>query len=267
MNAYDPETLTRALVALGLGPGDIIFSHSAIGNLGLPQGARSAEEACRLVYAAIREALGPQGTLLVPTYTLSFTRNEIFDPAEAPSPMGRFAEYIRRLPGSVRSIDPLFSIAGIGKSAKTLLATIPPTSFGADCVYERLLRDDAWIVNLGLDLDYLTILHHIEWRLRVPYRFDKIFRGVIRQGADDRELEWTYYVRHLSANSEPDLGRFLRDAREQGLIRYAAVGKGRLAAMRCRAIAERISRLVAADPWVMAKGPPRTYPDSNDRRS
>ncbi len=61
-------------------------------------------ELCELLLNAIREVIGQEGTLFVPTFSLSFARSEVFDPEHTPAIAGEwntsvgFSEYIRRQP-------------------------------------------------------------------------------------------------------------------------------------------------------------------------
>ena len=60
------------------------------------------------------------GTIIVPTATLNLTgTKKIFDVLKTPSyEMGVFSEYIRKKKKSVRSHNPLWSVASIGKEKK-----------------------------------------------------------------------------------------------------------------------------------------------------
>ena len=255
---YSQADLESALRQVGIGRGDIVFSHTAPAALGLPAGVRAPDDVFAVIHAAIRAVIGDEGTFLVPAYTYSFTKGQAFDPASTPSAVGRFPDWLREQPGALRSLDPMFSVVGVGPKAERLFRDLPADSFGPGCLYERMLEHSAKIVNIGLDLNYLTFIHHVERELGVPYRFEKIFHGRMKVGDQWRDIAWTYYVRHLFTNTEPDLTRFLRLANERGLRRSAPVGKGAVAAMACRDIRRVMHEAHVADPWFMAKGPPLT---------
>jgi aminoglycoside N3'-acetyltransferase len=53
--------LTADLLKLGIAPGDTLFIHSSLKSLGYVEGGAAA------VVRALQDAVGPQGTLLIPT--------------------------------------------------------------------------------------------------------------------------------------------------------------------------------------------------------
>ena len=120
MADFTAADLDRALDALDLKRGDVLFGHSNIGYFGRPEGVRSGEAAAELFHDRIRARIGEEGTLVVPTFTYSFPRREVYDPAATPLRMGLFAEWIRRRPDALRSADPSYSVAAVGARAAEL---------------------------------------------------------------------------------------------------------------------------------------------------
>ncbi len=85
-------------------------------------------ELCELLYSAMREVIGPEGTMLLPAFTLFLSVGMRILTLERRRAIGgawsssfEFLEYFRRLPGVVRSADPIFSVAGLGPRAEELL--------------------------------------------------------------------------------------------------------------------------------------------------
>ncbi len=75
---------------------------------------------------AILEVIGPEGTLIVPTFNFGFAKGEPYDPLTTPSVgMGAFSEFVRRLPGALRTSHPMQSIAVVGRWAADLAGAIP----------------------------------------------------------------------------------------------------------------------------------------------
>ena len=54
---------------------------------------------CETIYKTLRSFVGPTGTIIVPTFTYSYRRNEVFDVSRSVSINGVFSEYIRKLDG------------------------------------------------------------------------------------------------------------------------------------------------------------------------
>ena len=259
---YNSEGLVRGMRSVGLKRGDTVFFQICADTLGQAEACHTTAQLCEMLWGALQEVLGADGTLLVPTYTFSFCRQEIFDVAESPTIWGEwntfpeFPEYIRRLPGATRSMDPIFSTAGIGPRAAELLTRLPHICLGADCVHDRLWRAGGKICILGVGLYESIFRHHMEALTRVPWRFDKLFTGKVRENGKLRKEGWIYNVRILAKNADPAGESLEALARESGMCRAAPVGRGEILAVQAGEFRDLIVKEFAKDPWSSAKGPP-----------
>lgn len=250
--------LTEALRELGARSGDVVMLHVNAAALGLDE-AGDAVHASLL--SAVRAAIGAEGTILVPTYTFSFCRQEEFDPATTAtaggpwSPSAGFLEHFRGRPGVVRSDDPIHSIAGEGPRAAELLLGAAPTCFGEGSVFHRLVEADALICMLGLGLDEATLRHHTEEMVGVPFRYRKLFTGRVREDGVPRKQGWVYNVRILADEGYPDGRRLERAALERGIARRVPVGTGSVLGVRSAALDALTRAMLAEDPWATARGP------------
>src|SRR5690242_4755186 len=77
--SYTAAELVTALRAAGLGAGDTVFVHACLNTLGPVAGCALPEEGAMLVVRALWDVLGSGGTIVVPTYTFSFCRQQPFD--------------------------------------------------------------------------------------------------------------------------------------------------------------------------------------------
>jgi aminoglycoside 3-N-acetyltransferase len=169
---------------IGVVPGDTVLVHSSLRALGwVPGGART-------VVRALLDAVGLDGTLVVPTQTADNRDpsswddpplpqsywDEIraqlpaFDPARSPSHrMGAIAETVRTWPGAIRSTHPQTSFAAIGPAAAGLLAGHELESqLGESSPLARLEGVDAKILLLGVGFERCTAFHLAEYRLPCP---------------------------------------------------------------------------------------------------
>lgn len=255
------DALSAALRAVGLGSGDIVFVHACLDALGPMAGAATAADRASLALGALRDVVGRDGTILVPTYTFSFCRQEPFDVARTPAVAGpwntcvELAELVRGLPGAVRSRDPIHSVAAVGPAAASLVEGIASTCFGLDSVFDRLRRRGARICVIGAPLDEATFRHHSEEMIGVPFRYRKLFTGEIRDHTGARREGWVYNVRLSAPNGFPDAAALERRAREVGLCRAAALGNGEVIAVDAEPFHEFIVAELRRDPWATARGP------------
>lgn len=114
------ETLRGQLEALGLAPGDSVLVRAAVGAVGRVKGGLG-----EALIGALRDAVGPQGTLV----GLAFTRNfplfrldpgYVFRADTAPT-TGALAKLLLEQPGARRSRHPTNSFVAIGAGAERVL--------------------------------------------------------------------------------------------------------------------------------------------------
>jgi aminopeptidase-like protein/aminoglycoside N3'-acetyltransferase len=258
---YGRTDLINGLKLIGLRPGDVVLfqvSHLALGSVEFDP---SEEEVCELLYSTMREVIGPEGTMLMPTFSFSFSRNEDFDVQTTPAIQGEwsysleFIEYFRRLPDVVRSADPMLSFAGLGPHAEKLLTRLPNTSYGKDCLYERLVTLNGKICGIGVGLTETPFFHYVEEVLEVPFRYKKLFTGHIGQNGKRSKQGWIASVPIQATNGLPDGSRVEEMARSEGLCHIADVGMGKVVSIDCRSFYELIRREITRDPWITARGP------------
>jgi len=258
---YNRDSLVNALEQVGLRQGGVVYVQVSPDSLGKPECSCSQEALSELLCSAMREVVGPDGTLLVPSSSFSFELNEDFDVEHTPSAKGKcgssfgFVEYFRTLPGVVRSSDPNYSIAALGSRATELVTGLPNTTYGKDCVYDRLLAAGGKICVIGAGLADTPFLHYMEETLGVPFRYKKLFTGRIIESGQPRKQGWITSVPIQAANGIPEGSRIERIARSENVARVAQVGTGEVVSVDCAAFSELVKREIARDPWITARGP------------
>ena len=251
---YERADIDSALAALPLEPGDITFIHSNIGFFGRLAATAGIGELCTSFLAAIFRRLGPGGTVVVPTFTYSFPRGEIFDIDQSVSGMGAFAEWVRRHPGAMRSRDPCYSVAALGARAEELTRNAPVNSFGAGSFFQRFGTAGGKVLNLNFDAGS-TYLHYVERELHVPYRFDKSFAGIIRQDGVEHPATSTIWVAYrsecdaLEAAFEP----FDELARASGKFVTASLGRGEIGVISAPDIFALVETTLPLRPWFLTR--------------
>ena len=254
--AYTRDDLLAAIREVGICAGDVVSLHVSLGRLGLPRDVdRDFASISDVVVAAFLEVLGPSGTLLVPTYTYSFGRGEAFDIANTPAAIGEFAECFRTRCAIVRSRDPMLSTAGVGASAVEILGGISRSCYGSGSVFDKLFQHDAKICTLGLGLWWATYCHYIEKCANVPFRFDKLFAGIIREGERETRELWTYFAAPRINNCQSNSLAFEECVRDAGLLRRAMIGRGAITMVGAREFLECGLAALRRNSWFSAKGP------------
>lgn len=230
---YSYLNIVEALRNVGLNDGDTVFLHSNIGFFGRMENTNSADELCRNHLQALKEVVGENGTIVVPTFSYSFCHNELYDAVVTPSDCGMFSEYVRKQEGVIRSLDPNFSVAAWGRLAEYYTQNPTHESFGVGSFWERLLNEKGKIVCMNMDCGS-TFVHYIENCNRVSYRYNKAFNGTYtdREGKKRRD----YFVHYVYDLERPEDGPFFPRLHEKyqnaGLCKEVQLGKGIIRSMK-----------------------------------
>jgi aminoglycoside 3-N-acetyltransferase len=164
MNEMGKSELVRQLRELGVEAGDILLVHTAF------RAVRPVEGGPLGLIGALREALGPDGTLVMPSW--SGNDDEIFDKESSPATpdLGVTADMFWRLPG-VRRSDHVHAFAAVGPAAQAIIADpLPLPPHIAASPVGRVHDRDGKILLLGTDHSSNTTLHLAELLADVPYR-------------------------------------------------------------------------------------------------
>jgi len=159
--------LARDLARLGIRRGDTLFVHSSLKSLGYVEGGAAA------VIKALQDAVGPEGTLLVPTYYLPAGTVKaacemdgyVFDPRRHGTSMGRLPEAFLAQEAIERSVHPTHSVSAWGRHARYLTEAhhTAPSIFGAGSPWERFVGiEGAKVLGLGVSMGPVTFYHVLE---------------------------------------------------------------------------------------------------------
>ena len=248
---YSKDTLIQALKDVGVEDGDVIFSHISLLNLGFVEGAKTSEHIISIFCEAIDAVLGKNGTFLTPAYSYSYCKGETYNPLTTPSDCGPVSQSLIKNSHYSRSIDPNFSVVGKGKHYIDLINDLPLNSFGQDCLYERLLLLGAKVVNIGLDFFFFTPIHHLEKKISVPYRYDKIFTGYSELEGQLQYQEWVYYVRDIDVVSTPNCLELQRVGIEKDIVHVSPLGLGEIYCTKLSPYFNLAKDMCVQDPWFL----------------
>jgi aminoglycoside 3-N-acetyltransferase len=162
MTPLSVPAVQAQIEALGVRRGGALLVHTSF------RAVRPVEGGPLGLIEALRRAIGPVGTLVMPTMTDGTT---VFDPRVTPTAdMGITAELFWRLPGVVRSTHPGGSFAAEGPLAGRICAPAPLSPpHGLDSPAGRVYQLDGQVLLLGVGHSENTTLHVAESVAQVPY--------------------------------------------------------------------------------------------------
>lgn len=162
----------------GVEAGDMLLLHSSVKRTVRRLLSERYPANVDIILDSFLEALGSEGTLLIPLFNFDFNAGKAFDIRSTPSQMGALTEAARLRSGTVRTGHPVYSFAALGRR-RDLFANIDNVSgYGADSPFAILRRDGGKIGVLDLpDVNSMTFYHHVEELEQVDYRYRKRFTG------------------------------------------------------------------------------------------
>lgn len=165
---------------LGIQPDDLVFMFSGIFGLG------RLENGLDTVESAIQRAL-PKGTLIIPTFSYSWSQGDRFDQNTKCPEMGSFSNYVLESANYKRTTNPNFSVSirtnDHNKALVDYFLDVGDDCFGANSIFDKVVNysqtNRAWILLLGgafNDVKYRsTFIHYAQQKMTVPHRYVKSF--------------------------------------------------------------------------------------------
>lgn len=243
------DDLFADLRSLGVAEGATVLVHSSLSRLGYICGGAQA------VVAALLQAVGPDGTVAMPTHSSNLSdpaawvnppvpeawwsqireTMPAFDPQLTPTrSMGAIVECFRHVPGVLRSDHPTVSAAAVGPNAGALLSghTLEH-GLGESSPQARLYELDGQILLMGVTHANNTSLHLAEYRSSVSGRQWTTHASPVQV---DGQRRWVSYP-DLDVEDE-DFDRLGQDFAETGMETSGPIGAGTGRLMRSRDVVD-----------------------------
>lgn len=154
------DELARGFLAAGIRPGGVLLVHSSLSSFGSVDGGAST------VIDALLDALGPEGTLCVPTLSYLFVDADrpTFDVRSTPTNLGAIPETFRTRAGVTRSLHPTHSVAACGPAAGEVTGSHwrDTTPVGPHSPFTRVRDLRGQVAFLGCGARSNTSIHGVE---------------------------------------------------------------------------------------------------------
>jgi aminoglycoside N3'-acetyltransferase len=251
----DRAALTAQLRELGVRDGDVLLVHTSF------RAVRPVDGGPAGLIAALRDALGRNGTLVMPSW--GGDDDLPFDPATDPAnpDLGIVADTFWRLPGVVRSRH-VHAFAAAGPAAEHITADpLPlPPHLPASPV-GRVYDLDGKVLLLGVGHDADTTIHLAELIAGVPY-------GVPRHctvlGPEGDAVRMDYRENDHCCRRFALADDWLR---ERGLQREGTVGRAHARLVRARDVVEVVVERLGRDPLVFLHQPSAGCAECDEARA
>ncbi|MCR5276680.1 MAG: AAC(3) family N-acetyltransferase [Bacteroidales bacterium] len=166
--------------------------------------------------------LGPDGTLMLPTYNWDFCGGKTFDYRESPCKTGVLGTAALRRDDFIRTKHPIYSFAVKGRHSELLAGLDNQSSFGQDSPFAFMELVKAKNVGIGVDLThFFTFVHYVEQQCGVSnYRYPKQFTaGYIDADGTESTRTYSMLVRDLDGYLGTDFSGMEEAFLQSGVMR------------------------------------------------
>lgn len=189
---------------MGVIPGDPVLLTADVTRLSWLMRRQGARQAPRALLDAFLAHLGPQGTLVVPTFNHDLRPGDAFDRRNTPTITGVLGQAALEHPAFIRTAHPLHSFAVAGALTSDFLGANDDSSFGARSPFALFRTHRFTLIGIDMHLNQaMSYFHHVEEQQTVPYRHWRSFpiRYTDRDGAT-RERTFRLYAKRKGYANE-----------------------------------------------------------------
>lgn len=259
----EKKYFVESLRSLGIQHGDCVHVQSDLGRIGMVEGARSRGAVLEFYLEGLREVIGEEGTISVPTFVFSGP-GDTFVVEETPAQTGPLAECIRRSPAALRSCHPIFSVAALGPKAEEITAGPHLVGYGYCSPWGKLHQLNAKILSLGIatsDIGGTSFFHYCETLFNVPYRYSKILNRKVYKSGKLLAGPFIAYVRYRGLQGEQHTGAFREKLIGAGHAKRVPLGTADAFCIPAQAMFHESMKALSTDPFALGFTPEKVAPD------
>lgn len=170
----------------------------------------------------IIDIIGPEGTLVIPTFNWSFCKGETFDIKKTPCKTGSLGKIAMKRDDFKRTQHPIYSFTVWGKGQEVMCAMTNKSSFGNDSPFAYMVENGFRNLFIDKDLQHsFVFVHYCEQSTgKVNYRYLKDFTADYVD-ADGNVSKRTYdmNVRDLDMDVQNVIYAFEDEFIEKGIMK------------------------------------------------
>ena len=163
----------------------------------LSLGRFSSLESIKVFINILKKQIEPNGTLIIPTYTLNnYKESGIINLNDSKIMSGILGEVASKDKDFKRSIHPVYSNCFYGKNSNYYMYQDATTCFGENSFFDLFNKvNDSQIVMLGLNFNGPTLYHYYDQKFNAPGRFIKNFNFKVKVNQLELGMKMNSYVK------------------------------------------------------------------------
>jgi len=243
--------IVKGLRNLGVKQGDALLVHSSLKSFGLVEGGAET------VIDALLEAVGPEGTVMVPTLTgqesYCAQNPPVFDVADSVCFTGTIPETFRKRKEAIRSLHPTHSVSAIGLQSVYLIKDHleSETPCGPGSPYMKLAELDGKVVFFGIGLECCTLLHGVEEIAGCEYHLQTLPAEASITDADKTEFK-----KHVLIHQYGTPRQFTRlepEFLEKNIMKKGLIGQAEVRVLQAKPAVEITLKILKTQPGYLCK--------------
>lgn len=183
----------------GLQKGDRIMISSDVKQLLYDCVSHEDDTDMNVLLDAVIEQIGPEGTILIPTFNWDFCKGKTFDYCRTPCKTGSIGKTALKRADFRRTKHPIYSFAVWGADQEQICSVDHKSSFGADSPFAYCREKN--VRNYFIDVECqhsFTFVHYVEEQEGISYRYLKDFTaGYIDENGVEATRTYSMNVRDL----------------------------------------------------------------------
>ncbi len=267
MQTYTIKDFADSISDVGISKGSNLIIHSSLMHLGLIPDTELKEYPNK-IFQCISKRIGDEGTICAPAAFYHYGSNQQpfhLEYSPVSNLLGALSKYVNKLPNSERSINPIFSVAAIGKHAKKICNISHGSAFGPNSAWDILFKLNADILYIGCDLRYSTFLRYVENIFGVPYLYNKLFKTPVYKNSQKIEVIITAPLRyrHCPAIYDSKKWKQFEDIlKTKGFLKEKNLGNGKIMLVKMNNFFDEAINLLTKDVYFFLQEKPR-YVEGN----
>lgn len=259
---YTHSDLESAYKKMGVSNGRVVYITGNLGKLGRYE-TKDKSLLLNEHFEILQDLIGSSGTLVVPTHSFNLVHSkEAFHPLKTMSETGPFTNFILKKTEAIRQFHPFSSSTAIGSLSNKICGVKTRHVYGVDSPFEHMIDEDAVFISIGKKIEHtISIIHHLELKTGVPYRYVKEFmKNVIRDGI---ELTEPFYLHVLYRDMDILRDRndkIIKSFNSSHVIQKESLGRSTIESFNMRSFDNHVTNLLIKDPYIWLKSPPLTRP-------
>ena len=205
----------------GLEKGDAVWIASDMKNLLYECISHDDDKDLNVFLDGIIDIIGPEGTILVPTFNWDFCQGKTFDYYKTPCKTGSLGKIALKRDDFKRTKHPIYSFAVWGKDKEELCARDYKSSFGIESPFTYCREKNAKNIFIDVECQHsFTFVHYVEEMEGITYRYLKDFTAdYIDENGVKTTRTYSMNVRDLSEDIFITIYPFEEDFKKIGASR------------------------------------------------